>query len=122
MELAVPITAVVIVKSMATIVIISTVVVYMDVWLAGKVLPVIKVMIQFNGNWLVLLMKIKKFAKSLELKQSEARASPQNQNGKYLILQIVKIQREHMVKRVRSYFQKGGHSATETELKKYEHT
>ena len=43
MELAVQITAVVIVKCMATIVIISTAVVYMDVWLAGKVLPVIKV-------------------------------------------------------------------------------
>ena len=27
-----------------------------------------------------------------------------------------------MVNRVSSYFQKGGHSATETELKKYEHT
>ena len=34
-----------------------------------------------------------------------------------LYLQIVKIQREHMDNRVRSYFPKGGHSATETELK-----
>ena len=32
-------------------------------------------------------------------------------------IQIVKIQREHMVNRVSSYFPKGGHSATETELK-----
>ena len=32
-------------------------------------------------------------------------------------IQIVKIQREHMVNRVISYFPKGGHSATETELK-----
>ena len=53
MELVVPITAVVIVKLMATIVIIQTVVVWTVVRLAGKVLPVIKVMIQFNENWLV---------------------------------------------------------------------
>ena len=33
-----------------------------------------------------------------------------------LKLQIVKIQREHMVNRVSSYFQKGGYSATPTEL------
>ena len=30
---------------------------------------------------------------------------------------IVKIQSGHMVNRVSSYFPKGGHSATETELK-----
>ena len=34
----------------------------------------------------------------------------------------VKIQREYMVNRVSSYFPKGGHSATETELKQYKHT
>ena len=32
----------------------------------------------------------------------------------------VKTQREHMVNRVSSYFPKGGHSATQTELKQYE--
>ena len=32
-------------------------------------------------------------------------------------IQIVKIQKEHMVNRVSSYFQKDGHSATQTELK-----
>ena len=52
-----------------------------------------------------------------ELEQSEPKSSPQNQNGKQLILQIIKIQREHMVNRVSRYFPKGGHSATETELK-----
>ena len=31
------------------------------------------------------------------------------------MLKIVKIQKEHMVNRVSSYFPKGGHSATETE-------
>ena len=35
-----------------------------------------------------------KICKDQELKQSEPKASPQNQNGKYLILQIVRIQRE----------------------------
>ena len=29
-------------------------------------------------------------------------------------IQIVKIQREYLVNRVRSYFPKGGHSATQT--------
>ena len=33
------------------------------------------------------------------------------------VKQIVKIQREHMVNRVSSYFPKGRHSATQTELK-----
>ena len=42
---------------------------------------------------------------------------PSKLKGRKLILQIVKIQREHMVNRVSSYFQNGGHSATETELK-----
>ena len=65
----------------------------------------------------IALRLVKKVCKDQELKQSEPKSSPQNQNGKYLILQIVKIQREHMVNRVSSYFPKGGHSATETELK-----
>ena len=42
---------------------------------------------------------------------------PSKLKRKKLILQIVKIQREHMVNRVSSYFPKGGHSATKTELK-----
>ena len=42
---------------------------------------------------------------------------PSNQNGKLLKIQIVKINREHMVNRVSSYFQKGRNSATQTELK-----
>ena len=41
---------------------------------------------------------------------------PSEQNEKY-ILQKVKIQREHTVNRVSSYFPKGGRSPTETELK-----
>ena len=61
--------------------------------------------------------KSKKVCKYQELKQSEPKSSPQNQNGKQPILQIVKIQREHMVNRVSSHFSKGGHPATETELK-----
>ena len=55
--------------------------------------------------------------KDQELKPSEPKFCPQNQNGKKLILQMVKIQREHMVNRVSSFFPKDGHSATETELK-----
>ena len=59
-----------------------------------------------------------KICKAQELKQSEPKSGPQNQIGKYLILQIVKIytKREHMVSRVSSYFPQGGHSATETEV------
>ena len=38
------------------------------------------------------------------LKQSEPKSSPQNQNGKELKLQILKIQTEHMVNRVSSSF------------------
>ena len=49
------------------------------------------------------MLKVKSMQRS---GQSESKSSPQNQNGKYLILQIVKIQREHMVNRVSSYFQK----------------
>ena len=49
--------------------------------------------------------------------RTQIKSSPQNQNGKYLTLQIVKIQRRtHGHTRVSSYFPKGGHSATETEL------
>ena len=50
-----------------------------------------------------------KYAKTKKLKQSELKSSPQNQYGNYLKLQIVKIQKEDMVNRVSSYFQKGGH-------------
>ena len=57
-----------------------------------------------------------KVCKDQELKQSEPESSPQNKNGKCLKLQIVKIQREHMVNRMSSYFPKGGQSATRTEL------
>ena len=39
-----------------------------------------------------------------------------NQNGKYLELQSDIIQVRHMVKRDNSFFPKGGHSATITEL------
>ena len=45
------------------------------------------------------------------------KSSPQNQNKKQLKLVKVKIQREHLVNRASSYFPKGGHSATQTELK-----
>ena len=45
--------------------------------------------------------------KNQEPKQSEPKSSPQ----------IVEKQREHMGNRVSSYFLKGGHSATQTELK-----
>ena len=54
--------------------------------------------------------------KSMQRSGTEA-IRTQKQNGKYLILQIVKVQREHMFNRVSSYFTKGGHSATEAELK-----
>ena len=42
---------------------------------------------------------------------------PSKPKRKIINITIVKIQREQMVNRVGSYFQKGGHSATETELK-----
>ena len=43
------------------------------------------------------------------------KSSTQNQNGRRKKLQIVKIQREHMVNQGSSYFPKDGHSATQTE-------
>ena len=48
-----------------------------------------------------------KVCKDQELKQPEPKSSPQNQNGKLLKLQIVKILvGERMVNRVSSSFQK----------------
>ena len=51
---------------------------------------------------------IRLVCKEQELKQSETKSSPLNQNGKELILQIVKIHEEHMVNRVSSSFPKTG--------------
>ena len=45
------------------------------------------------------------------------KSHPQNQNGKQPKSQIDKIQWGQMANRVGSYFLKGGHSATQTELK-----
>ena len=61
--------------------------------------------------------KLKTICENQELKQSEPKSNPQNQNSKILILQIVKIQTEHMVNRASSYLPKCGHTATETVLK-----
>ena len=47
---------------------------------------------QLSGPKMILKVKL---CKDQELKQSETKSSPQNQNGKYIKLQIVKIQREH---------------------------
>ena len=66
---------------------------------------------------IVCIQKVKKVCKDQEPKQHEPKSSPLNQNRKLLKLQTFKIQREHMVNRVSSYFTKGGHSATQTELK-----
>ena len=61
-----------------------------------------------KGGYLIVI----KVCKNQELKQSKPKSNPQNQNGKYLILQIIKLQREHMVNRVSSYFPKGGTQET----------
>ena len=52
-----------------------------------------------------------------ELGQSEGKFRSQNQNGKITKSQIDEIQWEQMANRVGSYFPKGVHSATQTELK-----
>ena len=46
-----------------------------------------------------------------ELMQSEPKSRPRNHSWKQLKLQIVQIQREHMVNRTSNSPQKGGHSA-----------
>ena len=51
-----------------------------------------------------------------ELEQSEPKSRAQNQNGKQLKLQKVKI-REHIIDQVSSSFPNSGHSATQTKLK-----
>ena len=48
---------------------------------------------------------------------SRIQIQPSNQKREKLLLQIIKIQKEQMVNRVSNYFPKGGHSATQTELK-----
>ena len=56
-------------------------------------------------------------SKEQELEQSEDKSHPQNKNGKYLKIQIDNTQWKQMAYRVGSYFPKGGHSTTQTELK-----
>ena len=51
--------------------------------------------------------------------RSNQKANPalKTKTGNKLILQIDKIQSEQIANRAGSYFPKGGHSATQTELK-----
>ena len=56
-------------------------------------------------------------AKNRNWSKQKANAALKNKTGNKLILQIDKIQVEQIVNRAGSYFPKGGHSATQTELK-----
>ena len=47
----------------------------------------------------------------------EANPALKTKTGNKLILQIEKMQREQIANRAGSYFLKGGHSATQTDLK-----
>ena len=61
-------------------------------------------------------MKSKKYVKNRNRSSQNPNPALKTKTGNNLIT-LVEIQREHMVNRVSSYFPKGGHSATETELK-----
>ena len=52
-----------------------------------------------------------------QIQPSKPNPALKTKTGNKLKIQIVKVQREHMVNRVSSYFPKGGHSVTQTELK-----
>ena len=65
----------------------------------------------------VTMMEIKTMQRSgTEAIRTQLQPSKPKREITNTVLKIVKIQREHMVNRVSSYFPKGGRSATETEL------
>ena len=59
----------------------------------------------------------KKECKDQELKQSEPKSSPQNQNKEITKITNSENTKRHMVTGLSSYFPKGGHSAAQTEQK-----
>ena len=52
-----------------------------------------------------------------QIQPSKSNPALKTETGNKLKIQIVTVQREHMVNRVSSYFPKGGHSETQTEQK-----
>ena len=63
--------------------------------------------------WTNVLSKVKSLQRS-GTGAIRTKIQPSKPKREITRLQIVKIQREHMVNRVSSYIQKGGHSATES--------